>query len=256
MTTALKKYGFLFEELVKRDFKNQYRGAVLGVAWSVLSPLLTLLVMRLVFTQFFGRTIEHYTTFLFCGTLAFSFFSDCTSQGMYSLRNNVHIYSRVNMPRYIFLLSKNTQLLCNFALTMCVFLVFCLLDGVPVTPRFLLLLYPILCLVAFNIGLGLFLAVLLVLFRDIQYLWNVIVRLLMYLSAVFYNVESYPHLAQRMFLLNPVYCFIRYFRLVVLNGVTPTLGFHLLILAYTLAALALGCGIYWRFKDTYLSYFE
>ncbi len=256
MATDWKKYGFLFEELVKRDFKNLYRGAVLGVVWSVLSPLLTLLVMRLVFTQFFGHSIDHYTTFLFCGTLAFSFFSDCTSQGMFTLRSNVQIYSRVNMPRYIFLLSKNTQLLCNFALTMCVFLVFCLLDSVAVTPRFLLLLYPILCMVVFNIGLGLFLAVLLVLFRDIQYLWNVIVRLLMYLSAVFYNVNSYPPLIQRVFLLNPVYCFIRYFRQVVLDGVTPSLEFHLLILAYTLAALALGCGIYWKFKDSYLSYFE
>ena len=214
MATDWKKYGFLFEELVKRDFKNQYRGAVLGVVWSVLSPLLTLLVMRLVFTQFFGHSIDHYTTFLFCGTLAFSFFSDCTSQGMFTLRSNVQIYSRVNMPRYI------------------------------------------LCMVVFNIGLGLFLAVLLVLFRDIQYLWNVIVRLLMYLSAVFYNVNSYPPLIQRVFLLNPVYCFIRYFRQVVLDGVTPSLEFHLLILAYTLAALALGYGIYWKFKDSYLSYFE
>ena len=137
-----------------------------------------------------------------------------------------------------------------------VFLLFCLLDGVPITPRFLLLLYPVLCMVAFNIGLGLFLAVLLVLFRDIQYLWNVIVRLLMYLSAVFYNVDSYPSVVQGVFMLNPVYCFIRYFRQVVLDGVTPSLGFHLLLLAYTLIALALGWGIYRKCRDTYLSYFE
>lgn len=256
MIAACKKYRFLFEELVKRDFKNQYRGAVLGVAWSVLSPLLTLLVMRLVFTQFFGRSIDHYTTFLFCGNLPFTFFSDGTSQGMMTLRGNVEIYSRVSVPKYLFLLSKNAQILCNFSLTMGVFLLFCLLDGVPITPRFLLLLYPVLCMVAFNIGLGLFLAVLLVLFRDIQYLWNVIVRLLMYLSAVFYNVDSYPSVVQGVFMLNPVYCFIRYFRQVVLDGVTPSLGFHLLLLAYTLIALALGWGIYRKCRDTYLSYFE
>lgn len=256
MTAAWKKNRFLFEELVKRDFKKQYRGAVLGVAWSVLSPLLTLLVMRLVFTQFFGYSIEHYTTYLFCGTLPFAFFSDCTSQGMGTLRGNVGIYSRVSMPRYIFLLSKNTQLFFNFCLTMCVFLLFCALDGVPVTSRFLLLLFPIFCMVIFNIGLGLFLAVMLVRFRDIQYLWNVIIRLLMYLSAVFYNVDRYPPHLQRLFLLNPVYCFIRYFRQVVLDGVTPSPGFHLLLLAYALIAAALGCGSYLRNKNTYLSYFE
>lgn len=256
MTAALKKYGFLFEELVKRDFKNQYRGAVLGVAWSVLSPLLTLLVMRLVFTQFFGYGIEHYTTFLFCGNLPFSFFSDATGGGMASLRGNVSIYSRVNMPRYIFLLSKNTQVFFNFCLTMCVFLLFCVLDGVPVTARFLLLLYPILCLLVFNIGLGLYLAVMMMRFRDIQYLWGVILRLLMYLSAVFYSTDSYPIPSRYLFLLNPVYCFIRYFRQVVLDGETPSALFHLLILFYTLTAVALGCVQYQRYKKTYLNYYE
>lgn len=256
MIKAWEKYQFLFTELVKRDFKNQYRGAVLGVAWSVLSPLLTLLVMRLVFTHFFGYSIEHYTTFLFCGTLLFSFFSDSTSQGMGTLRNNTGIYSRVNMPKYIFLLSKNTQILCNFSLTMLVFLIFCLLDGVPITVRFLLLLYPILCMMVFNTGLGLFLAVMLIRFRDVQYLWNVVIRLLMYLSAVFYNVSSYPPLAQRLFLLNPVYCFIHYFRQIVLDGEVPPIWFHLLILAYTLAAVALGCAMYRKYKNTYLNYYE
>ena len=67
MVQKLKKYQFLFEELVKRDFKKKYKGTMLGMAWSLLSPLLTLLVMRIVFTQFFGAMMEHYTTYLFCG---------------------------------------------------------------------------------------------------------------------------------------------------------------------------------------------
>lgn len=77
----LKRHEFLFEELVKRDFKKKYKRTVLGMAWSVLSPLLMLLVMKLVFTQFFGRNMEHYTTYLFCGNLVFSYFSESSSQG-------------------------------------------------------------------------------------------------------------------------------------------------------------------------------
>ena len=88
MFVKLKKHQFLFEELVKRDFKKKYKRTVLGMAWSVLSPLLTLLVMSLVFTQFFGRNMAHYTTYLFCGNLIFSYFNEATSQGMSSLMGN------------------------------------------------------------------------------------------------------------------------------------------------------------------------
>ena len=89
---------FLFEELVKRDFKQKYKRTVLGMAWSILSPLLQLLVMRVVFTQFFGRAIAHYTTYLFCGNLVFSYFRDSTNGGMNSLMSNAHIFSKVNVP--------------------------------------------------------------------------------------------------------------------------------------------------------------
>ena len=91
MFQKLLQHRFLFEELVKRDFKKKYKSTVLGMTWSVLSPLLTLLVMRLVFTQFFGRNTPHYTTYLFCGNLVFSYFKDSTNQGMTSLMGNANI---------------------------------------------------------------------------------------------------------------------------------------------------------------------
>lgn len=106
---TIKNHQFLFEELVKRDFKKKYKRTVLGAVWSLLSPLMMLLVMRLVFTQFFGRNMDHYTTYLFCGNLVFAFFSESTSQGMSSLMGNASIFTKVNVPKYLFLLSKNVQ---------------------------------------------------------------------------------------------------------------------------------------------------
>ena len=96
MFQKIKKYQFLFEELVKRDFKQKYKRTVLGMAWSVLSPLLQLLIMRIVFSQFFGREIAHYTTYLFCGNLIFSYFKESTMGGMNSLLMNADIFSKVN----------------------------------------------------------------------------------------------------------------------------------------------------------------
>ena len=198
--TKIKQYQFLFEELAKRDFKKKYKRTVLGMAWSLLSPMLTLLVMRLVFTQFFGRNMEHYTTYLFCGNLIYSFFNESTSQGMTSLMGNASIFTRVNVPKYLFLFSKNVQTLINFGLTLIVFLIFCILDGVAITWKFVFLLYPIITLLLFNIGLGLILSALFVFFRDIQYLWSVFTLLLMYLSAIFYTIDQYSYAVQCMFL--------------------------------------------------------
>ena len=250
----IQKYQFLFEELVKRDFKKKYKRTVLGMAWSVLSPLLTLLVMKLVFTQFFGRSTPHYTTYLFCGNLVFSYFSESTNQGMTSLMSNAGIFTKVNVPKYLFLFSKNIQTLINFGLTLCVFFVFCVLDNITFSWKLFCLLYPIFCLVFFNIGVGLILSALFVFFRDIQYLWSVFTMLLMYMSAIFYNIDGYEPMVQNLFLLNPVYLFIRYFRKIVIETTIPTAWFHLLMLADTVIVLAIGCWMYKKYNHKFLYY--
>ena len=254
MFKEFKKHQFLLEELIKRDFKKKYKRSVLGMGWSVLSPLLMLLVMRLVFTQIFGRGIEHYTTYLFCGNLVFAFFNESTTQGMSSLMSNTAIFSKVNVPKYLFLLSKNMQTLLNFAITLVVFFVFCIIDSITFTWHFILLLYPILCLEIFNIGLGMILSALYIFFRDIQYLWTIFVQLLMYMSAIFYSVDAYSETVQKVFLINPVYVYIKYFRCVVIDNSVPSLELNVLALAYALIAFGLGALIYKKCNHKFLYY--
>lgn len=254
MIQKLKQHQFLFEELVKRDFKKKYKRTVLGMLWSILSPLLMLLVMKLVFTQFFGRGTPHYTTYLFCGNLVFSYFNESTREGMSSLMSNARIFTKVNVPKYLFLFSKNVQTLINFCLTLCVFFVFCVLDNITFTWKLICLLYPIACLVLFNIGVGLVLSALFVFFRDIQYLWSVFTQLLMYMSAIFYTIDRYSYTAQCLFLLNPVYLFIRYFRKIVIEATVPTLWFHLLMAADVAIVLGIGCWMYKKYNHRFLYY--
>ncbi len=254
MIEKLKRHQFLFEELVKRDFKKKYKRTVLGMAWSVLSPLLMLLVMRLVFTQFFGYSMEHYTIYLFCGNLVFSYFSESTGQGMQSLMGNAGIFTKVNVPKYLFLFSKNVQALINFGLTLIVFVLFCILDGITFTWRWVTLIYPIALLLLFNIGVGLVLSALFVFFRDIQYLWTVFTQILMYMSAIFYTIDNYSPMAQNMFLLNPVYLFIRYFRKIVIDTTIPSVWFHLLMLADVVIVLGIGYWMYKKYNHRFLYY--
>lgn len=254
MIEKLRRYQFVFEELIKRDFKKKYKRTVLGMGWSVLSPLLTLLVLKLVFTGFFGKNVEHFTTYLFCGNLVFTYFSDATREGMRSLMDNSHIFTKVTVPKYLFLLSKNVQAAINFGITLVIFFVFCVLDHITFTWKLLLLIYPVVGLILFNIGMGLILSALYVFFRDIQYLWSVFTRLLMYVSAIFYTVDQFAPSVQKLFYLNPVYAFITYFRQVVIGTVVPSAALHLLLAAYTLVALGIGCLMYKKFNTRFLYY--
>lgn len=248
------KHRFLFEELVKRDFKQKYKRTVLGMGWSILSPLLTLLVMRLVFTQFFGRAVAHYTTYLFAGNLMFSYFKEATTGGMNALMSNAHIFTKINVPKYIFLLTKNVSSIINFGITLLIFFLFAAIDGVTFSWKFIMVLYPVLIMMVFSVGIGLILSALYVFFRDIQYLYDIFTLLLMYMSAIFYTVDSYAPAVQKLFYCNPIYCAITYVRSVVIQGVIPGAGLHALLLVYAALALFFGGLMYKKKNHQFLYY--
>lgn len=254
MLARLRQHQFLFSELVKRDFTKKYKRTVLGMAWSILSPLMNLVIMWLVFSNFFGNNVNHYAVYLFAGQLVFSYFTDATNLGMTSLVGNAGIFTKVNVPKYLFLFSQNVSSLINFGLTMLIFFAFVAFDGISFTWKFLLLLYPTACLIIFNLGLGLILSALFVFFRDMQYLWGILTQLLMWMSAIFYTIDSYSYQVQCLFLANPVYLFIRYFRKIVIDGVIPTPQFHLLAAFYALAAFGIGAYMYKKYNHEFLYY--
>lgn len=254
MFEKLRKHRFLLEELIKRDFKKKYKRTILGMGWSMLMPLLTLFVMKVVFEQFFGRTLAHYTTYLFCGNLLFCWFSEATNSGMFSLYANASIFTKVNVPKYLFLFSGSIQTLINFGLTVCVFFLFCWLDHVTFTWRFLLLFYPIVTLLFFNIGVGMVLSALFMFFRDIDYLWRVFLQLLMYGSAVFYSIDGFSPKIKVVFAVNPLYRHIAYFREVVLSGMVPSLETHLTLAGFSLAAFLAGAFMYKHYNTKFLYY--
>ena len=127
-------------------------------------------------------------------------------------------------------------------------------DHIVFTWKFLLLLYPTCLLLLFNIGVGLVLSALFVFFRDIQYLWSVFTRLLMYMSAIFYSIETYPEYVRNLFLLNPVYLFIRYFRKIVIEATIPSAWFHLLMLLDVAIVMGVGCWMYKKYNTRFLYY--
>ena len=249
-----EKYNFLFEELVKRDFKKRYKGTYLGIMWSMLGPLLHLLVLTLVFINFFGRDIAHFVIYVFAGLKIFTFFKESTSQGMQSLMGNSGIITKIKVPKYLFLLSKNVASLTNFGMMLIIFFLFAAIDGISFSPRFFLLIYPMITLTVFNIGVGLVLSALFIFFKDVQYLYDIFTMLLMWMSAIFYDITAFSVTTQRLFLLNPVFAHIHYFRLVVLGGVVPAWHIHVICAVYALSSVAVGAFFYKKFNYRFVYY--
>ena len=249
----VQKYQFLFTELVKRDFKQKYKRTSLGMLWSILAPLLNLFVLDLVFSQFFRREQEQFTIYLFSGVLVFNYFSESTKGGMTSLINNAKIFSKVNVPKYLFLLSKNISALINFGLTLVLYFVFAFAYQIEFGPHMLSLIMPITCLVVFNIGVGMILSALFIFFRDIQYLYDVFITLLRYVSAIFYAVSRFGD-KERFFLFNPIYVYIKYFRTVLIDHTVPSLAYNGLCMLYAAIVLMIGCFIYKKYNHHFIYY--
>ena len=238
--TTKTNNGFLLAELIRRDFIKKYKRTTFGILWSALSPLFLLLTMDLVFGTFFGRNMPHYTIYLFCGLLLFNYFSNTTRSAMTVLYNNAAIYSKVPVPKYYFLLSHSAANFINFLVSLLVFFAFVAVDKIPFKGNFIMLLYPIICLYLINLGIGMFLSTLYIFFRDINYLYPVLCRIIMYASAIFYDVNILPAVMRRLLMCNPLYMCIDYFRQLIIHSTVPSLSYHLILAAMTLFCLLLG----------------
>lgn len=252
----LKKYieyidrnRFLFEELVKRDFKKKYKRTVLGLLWSVLSPLVMLSVMSFVFSQFFGRNIEYYVLYILAGQIVFAYFAESTNTGMVALLNNANIFSKINLPKYLFVFSRNITALINFCLILALFFCFVFAYGIKPNIIMFLSLYPIICLIIFNYGISLILSALYIFYRDMQYLYSLLLQVIMYGSAIFYNIDILSSNYQVAFYLNPLYIYITFIREVVIYNRTPDVLFFQLSALY--AIISFMAGMYMYKKNNY-----
>ena len=254
MIAEIKKHTFLFEELVKRDFKKKYKRTILGLICSILLKLMMLGVMSFVFSQFFGRSIEYYVLYVLAGQIVFAYFSESTNTGMAALLNNASIFSKINVPKYLFVLSRNISALINFSLT--IFIFFCFVFAYNITPKItmLLIIYPILCLILFNYGVGLILSALYIFFRDMQYLYSLLLQIVMYSSAIFYNIDILNEKYQTVFYFNPLYIYITFIRDLVIYNNIPDLLISFLCGFYAVCAFVIGIIIYKKYNYKFIYY--
>ena len=239
-TNKIKQYQFMFTELVKRDFNKRYKRSVLGILWSMIAPLFQLIVMSFVFDRVFGDSMEHYTIYMFAGQLMFNYFREATDNGMQSITSNSGIITKVNAPKYLFLISKIMAASINFLLTLVIFFIFVVAYRITITWKFIFIIFPIVCLFALIVGTGLILSALFVFFKDIQYLYDV---------KIFEG-----SIVAKLIYINPIFVYINYLREIVLHNNIPSITYHLYCVFYALLILRIGMWMYKKYNYMFLYY--
>ena len=251
---AVDKYSFLISQLVIRDFKSKYKRSILGIFWSFLNPLLTMTVQFLVFSTFFSADTKNYPIYLLTGVIFYSFFNECTTMCLSSISGNANLITKVYVPKYIFPLARAISSSVNLFISIVPLLLGCLVLGVVIKPQFILFLYFVICLMIFALGIGLFLSALMVFFRDIQFLWTVIIQIWQYATPIFYPAEIIPDKYRFILVLNPIYHFIGNARTCIMNGVSPEPRSYIFCLLFALLSLFIGAFTFKKTQDRFALY--
>lgn len=261
--TELQKDIFILKQLVGKDFKIKYRRSFLGVAWSVLNPLLMMIVMAIVFTTIFAQgrngsiTPEMYPLYLIVGNVTFAVMSDSTSQALSSIIQASSLLKKVKVHRFVFPVQKVLFSLVNFAFSLIAVAIVMLWFHVVPTWHLLLLPVCLILLMFFCMGLGLLLSAATVFFRDVMHLWSVVLTAWTYFTPIFWTTDfilKMPHILRVLMYANPMYNYLQFMRDIFLFQTCPTpLEFGLCV-AWAVIAMAIGYTVFHKNEHKFILY--
>jgi ABC-type polysaccharide/polyol phosphate export permease len=246
------KFRPLLNELVARDIKIKYRRSILGVLWTLLNPLLMMVVLSVVFTNLFKFDIENFPIYILSGQAVFNFYSDATNNGMSSILGSASLIKKVYIPKYLFVMSRICSSVINLAASFSALLLVMSAMRVELHYTIFLVFIPIFLLIIFSLGIGLLLSALVVKFRDIMHLYSVFITALMYLTPVIYPMSILPEWLAVIVRINPLTNYLTMFRNVMLNNTLFSIGDLCIGIIEAGAALAIGLYVFYRNQDTFI----
>ena len=251
---AIRRYRFLMEQLVNRDFKTKYKRSVLGVCWSFLNPLLMMLVQYVVFSTLFKSNIPNFPLYLLTGIVCFNFFNESTSMCLQSISGNAGLITKVYVPKYIYPVTRVLSSSINLLLSLIPLALVMAITRTPLRIQALLIVFGIFCLEVLCLGVGLILASLMVFFRDTQFIWSVLVTILNFATPIFYPESIIPSRFLLLYKMNPLYHTVRFLRIVLMDGVSPEPKAYGLCLIAALVPLAIGIMVFKKCQDKFVLY--
>ena len=255
----------ILRAMVRTDFKVRYQNSALGYVWSLLKPLFIFGILYVLFTYAFpqgSKGIEYFGVWLLVGVVLWNFFSEATMVGTRSVVENGQLIRKVAIPRHLLVVASSVSALINLGLGMVVVIIFALLSGLMPTLLWLLLIPIIAQLFLLSIGLSLLLSALYVTFRDIAYIWEILLQAGFYASGIIFAIIYMPAVIQKVAFLNPVTQIIQDARHVLMpnNSASQTIWqtFHNPLLWFIPIAITLGLfGLgWWHFQRKQRSFAE
>ncbi len=220
---ALFQYRDLIYQLVRRDIVARYKRSILGVAWTMLNPLGTMLIMVIVFSHVF-KTAENYVAYVLSGVICWTMFSQSTTMAMSSMVWGSQLFKQIHVPRTVFVVSTIIANMVNFIFSLVPLFIVFAITGVSLKPSVLLLPIAMLFLFSFCLGVALLLSTLAVFFPDVVDLFPVVLTAWMYLTPIIMPLDFYRQILNGLLLyINPFYYVVNLFRILVLDGFVPHL---------------------------------
>lgn len=197
----------LLAELVRTDFKLRYQGSLLGYAWSLLKPLLLFVILYVVFVYFLkiGKDIEHFPVYLLLGIVLWNFFTEMTIQSLGSIVGRGDLIRKIRIPRWMIVFSSSISATINLLLSLVVVGIFMVVNQVPIYASILMVPVYLVMIYFLALGCSLFLAAAYVKFRDLSYIWEVILQAGFYATPIIYPLQMVQNeTVEKMLLLNPM----------------------------------------------------
>ena len=247
----LCRYRDLLRRLIHRDITIRYKRSTLGFLWTMLNPLLMMLVLTIVFSKLFRFQISHYPVYLLSGTLLYGFFQWGTSQAIHSLIWGGGLMSKIYLPKTIFVAAASLVSLVNLLLAMIPLAVIMVINHCTFSYALLFLPVSIALAFIFTFGVGLFVATLAVFFADVVDIYNVALAILMYLTPIFYPISVVPEKYITFIYINPMYYFVEMFRQPIHGGVLPDASLVLQAAAIAIGAFIAGWWFFTKKSDEF-----
>lgn len=261
IVSNLKRYSFLLQQLVARDFKVKYKRSVLGIVWSLLYPILMMLVMSLVFSNVFKFSVPgvNYLVYLMIALTFFNYYSEASNLSMSAVVANFSLLNKIYMPKYIFPLSKCLFVGINFLITLIPLYGVILITGsgetkCHITALHLLLPYSYLCLLIFTIGAGFILSTVAVFLRDMFYIYGIFITILTYFTPIMYDISIIDPKLQLLLKLNPLYHFITFARTIILYNQVPSKSSFIICGVSCIVTLIIGIIVFKKNQDKFIYY--
>ena len=252
---------FILQQLVTKDFKLRYRRSVLGVVWSVLNPLLMMIIMSFVFQYVFkSGDVVNYPLYLIVGNITFQLMSEATNGGLNSIIGAASLLKKVKIDRWVFPVQKVFSAVVNFLFSLIAVAVVMAFFRIMPTYHMVWMLYAIATLMVFCIGIGMLIGALAVFFRDMLHLWSVLLTAWTYLTPIFWSLKlltdnpEVPSFVLAVVKINPMFNYLEVMRSAIVYQSTPSRMCLLLCAVWAVIALVAGILVFKKTEHKFILY--